>query len=84
MFDVRCSMFDLLMTCFSWRAAALAPPATFTKLRLFQHIGNSGFVDLDFHVVSYFQQHGPLLHIRNETVNAGVGYDPVAALQAGN
>src|SRR4026207_1842073 len=50
--------------------------AAFT-LRLFQDVGNRRFVDLDFYVVSYLHEHGGLFHVRNETVNAGVGHDAV-------
>src|SRR5262249_49498642 len=40
-------------------------------LRLFQDVGNSRFVDLNFYVVSHFHEDRSLFHIRNETVNAG-------------
>src|SRR4029077_16823308 len=53
-------------------------------LRLFQDVGNRRFVDLDFYVVSHFHEDSGLFHIRNETVNAGVGHDAVTGFQACN
>src|SRR6478609_3227634 len=51
-------------------------------LRLFQDVGNRRFVDLDFYVVSHFQEDGGLFHVRNETVNASVGHHTVTGFQA--
>src|SRR5215831_6153896 len=84
----RCSILDIRFAHY-FIASVGVPwfrrrPQRFTKLRLFQHIGNSGFVDLDFYVVGHFHEHGVLFYVGNETVNTGARHHAVAALQAGD
>src|SRR6266480_1659893 len=48
--------------------------------RFFQHRGDGRFFHLDLHIVGNFNDYRGLLHVGNETVNAGVGHYAVAGL----
>ena len=50
------------------------------RFTVVQHIRNGRFLHFDLYVVSHFYDHGRLLHIRDKTVNAGIGHYAVARL----
>jgi hypothetical protein len=72
-FDFRFPIFDLVI-------ASTINASRLQRFTVVQHIRNGRFVDFDLYVVGYFYDHCRILHVRDKTVNAGIGYYTVAGL----